>query len=65
MKRIKTEFKAIMLNDFFNKYPFKQIKQSHSIDCNFFENIIPKAISAKSEHSVTPPSLNIFEGFNF
>lgn len=64
MKRIKTEFKAIMLNDFFNKYPFKEIKQSHSIDYDFFENIIPKAICAKSERSVTPPSLNIFEGFN-
>lgn len=52
------------INNFFNKFPFIQKKQTHAIDYIFFENIIPKAISARVEQAIEPSNLNIFEGFN-
>ena len=55
---------AETINSFFEKFPFKQNKQFKTIDYQFFESSIPKILSDKQIHSIYPPNLNIFEGFN-
>ena len=52
------------IKSFFKDYPFGESKRPNAIDYVFFEKTIPKVISAKLERSISPPGLNIFEGFN-
>lgn len=52
------------INSFFENFPFKPIKRFKPIDYQFFEHSISKILSDKQTHSIHPPNLNIFEGFN-
>lgn len=52
------------LNSFFKGFPFCKKVRPKVIDFHFFETAIPKIISDKLNLSISPPNLNIFEGFN-